>query len=171
MDLALVVGNPKPRSRTQQVGIAVADQICRATGARLAISIDLADYGGLLFDWPNDTLTELTERVSSCELLVAASPTYKATFTGMIKAFFDLYPNNGLAGVTAIPVLTMNSMDHSMGVDVFFRALLVELGASVPTKGLAFPTPRFEELDSIVSGWADENLPRLGPQLPASRKG
>jgi len=30
----------------------------------------------------------------------------KASYTGMLKAFFDRYGNNGLAGVTAVPVMT-----------------------------------------------------------------
>ena len=39
-------------------------------------------------------------------MIVAASPTYKATYTGMLKAFFDRYGSNGLAGLVAVPLMT-----------------------------------------------------------------
>ncbi|WP_208024496.1 NADPH-dependent FMN reductase [Amycolatopsis pithecellobii] len=81
MKVTVVVGNPKPRSRTRQVAEALTNKLVRpSSDVRV---IDLADH-----------------------LAVFANPTYKATFTGILKGFLDRYPAAGLTGVTAIPALT-----------------------------------------------------------------
>jgi FMN reductase len=166
VDLSIVVGNPKPRSRTLVVAAALADRLCAVTGATLARTVDLCDYASDLFKWPHEELEALNEAVAASDCVVFASPTYKAAYTGLLKAFLDRYPNNGLAGVTAIPVMTGGSPIHAMAVDTTLRAVLIELGASLPTRGLFFLMTQMGELDAVVEEWADQNLKAralLGP--------
>lgn len=168
MNLSVVVGNPKPSSRTRTVAEAVADRVAAATGATTTETVDLCDYADHLFTWPHEELAAINEEVARSDVLVIASPTYKGAYTGLLKAFLDRYPHNGLAGVTAIPVMTGGNELHGMAVDTALRPLLVELGASVPTRGLFFFMERMADLDQIVDGWARENLKRkaaLGSEL------
>jgi FMN reductase len=44
-------------------------------------------------------------RISGCDLLIVASPIYKATYTGVLKVLLDRIPMEGLAGRVAIPVM------------------------------------------------------------------
>ncbi|OLT12774.1 NADPH-dependent FMN reductase [Pseudonocardia sp. CNS-139] len=170
MDLSIVVGNPKPRSRTLAVAEAVAERAAAITGARIARTVDLCDHAGDLFRWPHEGLAELAEAVAASRYLVVASPTYKASYTGLLKAFLDRFPNNGLARTVAFPVMTGGSATHGMVIDTHLRPLLVELGASVPTRGLYFPTPHMDCIARIVDEWADENLTaaNLTPPAPSA---
>ena len=129
--VAVVIGNPKPRSRTYESALTLAD---RLGGADLVV--DLADHAGDLFDWSSEAVTGLVEQVAASRLLVVASPTYKATYTGLLKAFLDRFPHQGLAGVTAVPLMLGASHAHSLAPEHGLRPVLVELGASVPTRGL-----------------------------------
>lgn len=129
--VAVVVGNPKPRSRTYDAALVLAD---RLGGADLVV--DLADHAGELFDWGSQTVSDLVEQVAGSLVVVIASPTYKATYTGLLKAFLDRFPHQGLGGVTAVPLMLGGSPAHSLAVEHGLRPLLVELGASVPTRGL-----------------------------------
>jgi len=90
--------------------------------------VDLAEHAGDLFDWGAPGLVQLTAEVASAGLIVAASPTYKATYTGMLKAFFDRYGSSGLAGSVAVPLMTGGAPIHALAVEVHLRPLLVELG-------------------------------------------
>lgn len=162
MELSIVVGNPKARSRTLAVAEAVAARVVDATGAEIARTVDLCDYAGDLFSWPHEGLQDLNDAVAASDCVVFASPTYKAAYTGLLKAFLDRYPNNGLAGVTAIPVMTGGSPTHAMAVETSLRPVLVELGASLPTRGLFFVMTQMAELESVVDGWAAESLGMLG---------
>ncbi len=166
MHLSILVGNPKKGSRTLQVAEALADRVERLTGARRKATVDLADHADVLFQWPNDSLAELTDVVRTSELLIVASPTYKATYTGLLKAFLDRYPTDGLAGVTAIPVMTASSPLHALAVEMTLRPLLVELGASVPTRGLAFLMSEIGTIDDALDEWAARNLAVPGILAP-----
>ncbi len=51
--LAVAVGNPKPRSRTPTVAVAVAERAEEAVALDVTerVVVDLAEFGGALFDW------------------------------------------------------------------------------------------------------------------------
>jgi FMN reductase len=169
MRVAVVVGNPSPRSRTRAVAHAVAGWICRRYDGEIAVDLDVIDYARKIFDSPSEELDALTAAVAKSDVLVVASPTYKGTYTGLLKAFFDRYGNDGLAGVDAVPVMTAGSALHGLAIDHALRPLLVELGASVPTRGLCFLVPaQMSELDEVVESWAAANLSALRAAIPRS---
>jgi FMN reductase len=161
--IAVVVGNPKPRSRTLAVAQAVATAATTAAGLADAqpITIDLADFGSELFDWSSARVKEIAGALSSSSLAVVASPTYKATYTGLLKAFLDWFGQTGLAGVTAIPVMVGASPIHALAVEVHLRPLLVEIGATVPTRGLYVVEDQLDDLPAVVDQW----LGQAGPLL------
>lgn len=158
MELSIVVGNPKPRSRTRAVAEAVAERVAVETGADIVRTVDLCDYAHDLFRWPHEELSALTDAVAASRYLVVASPTYKATYTGLLKAFLDRYSGNDLAGCVAFAVMTGGSPAHTLAIDTGLRPLLVELGASVPTRGLFFLAEEINGMRRIVDEWADQNL-------------
>ncbi|UFS59228.1 NADPH-dependent FMN reductase [Subtercola endophyticus] len=163
LKVSIIVGNPKPKSRTLKVAETLVEKLL-APGSYEVEVIDLADHTDEIFAWPSEKMAALNASVAASDLAVFASPTYKATYTGLLKAFLDRYPANGLAGVTAIPVLTGADQTHSMGPTVNLAPLLVELGASVPGRGFYFIAGQMDHLDEIVQTAADEyaaNLRRL----------
>jgi FMN reductase len=160
LKVTILVGNPKPQSRTLKLAEALVGQLL-AEGTHTLRVIDLTNHSRQLFEWPSSEMVELIHAVAESDLLIVASPTYKATYTGLLKSFLDRYAANGLRGVIAIPVMTGADLSHSMGPDVHLRPLLVELGASVPTRGLYFVTGQMGKMDEIVAAWAEENSAML----------
>ena len=86
-------------------------------------------------------------------MLVVASPTYKGTYTGLLKAFLDLLGPNALAGVRAVPVMLAGAPDHKLALDVHLTPLLHELGASVPDRGLFVLEADVDRIDEIARAW------------------
>jgi FMN reductase len=164
--IAVVTGNPKPASRTHGVALAVADAVA-ATLSDPAdrVVIDLADHAPRLFDWSDPELTRLTGEVAAADIAIFASPTYKASYTGLLKAFLDRYGSNGLAGVTAVPVMTGGWPGHLLAVEVHLRPVLVELGASAPSRGLYVTEPELPDLDKAVARWAEAAVPLITAAL------
>ena len=169
MRIAVVTGNPKPASRTHGVALAVADALSGllhspgASGASL--EVDLAGYAAGLFDPADAELSRLIAEVAAADIAIFASPTYKASYTGMLKAFLDRYGGNGLAGTVAVPVMTGGWAGHLLAVEVHLRPVLVELGATVPARGLYVTEPEFAELDTKVAGWAATAVPLIAAAL------
>jgi FMN reductase len=164
--IAVVTGNPKPASRTHSVALAVADALAKELpGAETRPVIDLAGHAPRLFNWEDEELAELTAQVAAADIAVFASPTYKAAYTGMLKAFLDRYGSNGLAGVTAIPVMTGGWPGHLLAVEVHLRPVLVELGATVPARGLYVTEPELADLPTAVGKWASAALPLIAASV------
>jgi FMN reductase len=136
MRIAVVTGNPKPASRTHGVALAVAGALSgalrapgapglaapgapglaapNAPGPGAHLAVDLAEHASSLFDPADRELSRLTAEVAAADIVVVASPTYKAAYTGMLKAFLDRYGGDGLAepdaavarwATTAIPLI------------------------------------------------------------------
>ena len=78
MRIAVVIGNPKPGSRTLSAALAVADDTQAALGISERLVLDLATYGGALLDRSS---TEVTVAVA---LMTGAAPVtvHFATNTG-----------------------------------------------------------------------------------------
>ena len=78
--VTVVVGNPKPQSRTLDVARRVAEVAATAgTDEYATLDIDLATVAGELFDWQSAPVRALVDQVTESQLAVIASPTYKAT--------------------------------------------------------------------------------------------
>jgi FMN reductase len=170
--VTVVVGNPKPKSRTRTVAETLVEKLLQPGSYELEV-IDLADHTAEIFAWPSEEMAALNARVASSDLAVFASPTYKASYTGLLKAFLDRYPANGLAGVTAIPVHTGGDLTHAMGPTVNLAPLLVELGAVVPGRGFYFVAGQMDHLDELVETAAAEyaaNLARLATVAAATKE-
>jgi FMN reductase len=131
--VTVVVGNPKPRSRTYEAGVNVAEQL---TGGAPDTVIDLTDLGAGLLDWGSAEVAAAVQTVKDSDLVVVASPTYKATYTGLLKLFLDRFGAGALGGAVAVPLMLGGDLRHSLAPEVFLRPVLVEIGASTPTSGL-----------------------------------
>jgi FMN reductase len=165
LKVSILVGNPKPQSRTLRIAEALVEKLL-APGTYDLTVIDLAEHSSHIFEWPSEEMASLNQAVADSNLVVVASPTYKATYTGLLKGFLDRYSAGGLRGVVAIPVMTGADLTHSMGPEVNLRPLLVELGASVPTKSLYFVMSQMDQMESIVTDWVAENAAVLALLQP-----
>src|ERR1700723_2753396 len=123
----------------------------RGLGGAPALTVDLAELGPQLFDWSSPGVQEAVDGIRSSSLVVVASPTYKASYTGLLKSFLDWFSTTDLVGVTVIPVMTGAGAHHALAVEVHLRPVLVELGASLPTRGLYVTEAELANSDDVIS--------------------
>lgn len=139
---AVVVGNPKPASRTLTAATYVATQL---TGAEPDLVVDLATLGTAVLNWSDETVAGLVEQVGKADLVVFASPTYKAAYTGLLKLFLDRFAGGtGLSGL-AIPLMLGGSPAHSLAPELALRPVLTEIGGTVPGRGLYVVDSAFDD--------------------------
>jgi FMN reductase len=150
-----VVGNPRPESRTHGLARTLSREIGRVLGAAAVTEVDLAPFGPRVLDPSDAGVTAAVESVLAADVLVIASPTYKATYSGLLKAFLDRLGTGSLAGAAAVPVLLGGAQNHRLAVDVHFTPLLAELGASVPARGLFILEAEVDDFASFAAAWAD----------------
>ncbi|GAA1920336.1 NAD(P)H-dependent oxidoreductase [Nocardioides lentus] len=129
---ALVVGNPKPASRTLVAGRHVVTGL---TDAEPDLVVDLGLLGARLLDRGDGEVTALVDAVAGADLVVVASPTYKATYTGLLKVFLDRFAAGAIRGVSA-PVMLAGSPHHALAAELTLRPVLSEIASGPVLKGL-----------------------------------
>jgi len=146
----------------------VAKTVAEHLAGRLGLfgpvtALDLADVAAELFAETAPHADRYRATVAGAALAVVATPVYKASYTGLLKAFFDRFPSGGLSGVIAIPVVVSASPTHSFVAEHVLRPLLVELGAVVPVRAFAVTERQLDDLDAVIQSWGDEADPVLSP--------
>jgi FMN reductase len=158
-----VVGNPRPGSRTlgvvQRVGAAVANALPGSFGG----AIDLIELAHELFTFGAPGVQAALERTMAADVLVVGSPVYKASYTGVLKAFCDHVAHGQLAGKPTIPVMVGGSLQHFLALDDHLRPLLVELGGTCLSPGLYVVETELDRLDAQL----DDYLQLVRPVLTA----
>lgn len=150
-EIAVVVGNPKPASRTLTAATYVARELA---GRDADLVVDLADLGAALLDWTDPEVAALVDRVGEAALVVVASPTYKGAYTGLLKLFLDRFDGGtGLTGV-AVPLLLGGSSAHSLAAELTLRPVLTELGGTVPGRALYVIDKEYDDPAAYVAALA-----------------
>lgn len=157
LQAAVVVGNPKANSRTRAVAESVARIVLDRAGADpgTVSVIELSALSGDLFSWGDPAVAQAKATVLGSDLLVIASPVYKASFTGLLKAFLDQFGRDELAALATVPVMVGAAPLHSLAVETQLRPVLVEIGASCPTRGLYILETDVETVAEDQDGWLD----------------
>lgn len=149
MRVAVVCGNPRPKSRTLEAGLFVAQ---RLTGQEPEVVLDLIDIAPHLLGWGDQVGADAVASVQGCQVAVFASPTYKGSYTGLLKLFLDLVPTDGFNGLLAFPVMLGAALGHAMAPDLLLKPVLVELGATCPARGLYLLETDYTS-EAIVDPW------------------
>ena len=150
-----VVGNPKARSRTYQMVGAVAEAFAGAAGGRVEAVIDLAELMPFVFEFGSPQLAPALEQVLGADVLVVGSPVYKATYTGLLKAFCDQIGHDQLARSLALPAMMGGAYQHTLAVELHLRPLLVELGATCATPGLYVLESQTDQLEAVARQYVE----------------
>lgn len=164
-------GNPRTGSRTLLVAQTLAGALAERLDAGPVTSIDLAEVAPQLFAASAPDVDRLAEVLAGASVAVVATPVYKASYTGLLKAFLDRYPTGGLRGVLAVPVTVSASPAHAFVAEHLLRPLLVELGASAPTRPFAVTEKQLGDLDELTGTWADEAAGTVAALLAARPAG
>ena len=170
--VTVVVGNPKPGSRTLDAATALADALidtalvdpvtpgqAGTNGSavpRRAETIDLANIAdGLLAPWRlSPAASAAADGAQSSALLILATPTYKASYTGLLKLFLDVFPAGSLAGTVVVPLVTSGGEAHRYLGDLQLRPVLSELGAVVPAPSLLLTEPEIGQSADLALAYA-----------------
>jgi FMN reductase len=137
MSVLLIAGSPSERSRTAAL-LEAAGQRLEARGVlvdRLRVR-DLSPQALLLADFGHRSISQATGQVAQADLIVVATPVYKAAYSGVLKVFLDVLPQDAFKGKTVLPLATGGSANHMLAVDYALRPVLQSLGAAHILQGI-----------------------------------
>lgn len=129
----------------------LADKLAAATVARLAdegvsttvVTYELRDYAqdivnNLLTGFANPRLEAMIEAVTSADGLIAVTPIFTTSYSGLFKTFFDVLDNRALTDQAVLIGATAGTPRHSLALDYALRPMFTYLHAVVvPTSVFA----------------------------------
>ena len=130
LSLVAVSSGDSATSKTRVLATAALEL---AGGGRLIDLIDLpAD--ALLGRRPDDGADDAVAAASAASVLVLATPIYRATYNGTMKAFLDRFGPDALSRTAVVWVGTAAAAGHFLALDTGGRAVVASLkGWTVPT--------------------------------------
>lgn len=145
LTLAVVTAGLSEDSTTTRLGEAIAKAASGAVenaGQHVDIKvIQLRDLAHGLTDMmithvASPAVQEAIDTVLTADGLIAASPTYKASYSGLFKQFFDVIDESALENLPTVIAATGGSPRHSLVLDSAMRPLLSYLKALVLPLGI-----------------------------------
>jgi len=95
---------------------------------------DLVNH--LLTGFPSPALQRATDAVVASDGLIAVTPIFNASYSGLFKLFFDVIERDGLAGTPTLLAATGGTARHSLAIDHALRPLFAYLDAAVVATGV-----------------------------------
>jgi FMN reductase len=173
-----VSGNVTAPSRTR----ALLDRIIDGLGKRIPVDyevIDISETGplvGAALSRANLTpaLEATVASIESADLIVAASPVYKGSYTGLFKHLFDFVGYEALLGTPVILAATGGSERHSLAIDhqlrtlfAFFRTYTIPTGIYATEADFDGYTVTSDAIVQRIDAALDETLRFFSPKRGA----
>ena len=142
---------------------AVGDLAARGTEVEVTV-IELRDLAhditnNLLTGFPSAKLQEAVDAVTAADGLIAVTPIFTASYSGLFKSFFDVVDNTAITGLPVLIAATGGTPRHSLALDHAVRPLFSYLRAPV------LPTSVFAAAEDWGSGTAGDGFATLPDRI------
>jgi FMN reductase len=157
--LAIVSGGLREPSSTRlladRIGRAVQAELSRAGEEVISSVVELRRVGRPIMDamltgFATPELEEVFEQVAAADGLIAVTPAFNASFSGLFKSFFDVLPEESLSDMPVLIAATGGTERHSLVLEHALRPMFSYLHAVVSPTGVYAATDDFGASDSTA---------------------
>jgi len=110
-------------------------------------------------------IIEANKMVEDSNIIIILTPVYKASYTGVLKTYLDLLPQNGLEGKTILPIAVGGTFGHLLMIDYALKPVLTALGATHILKGAFILDSQIKKLGNNLYELDSEAKNRLASSL------
>ena len=136
-DIVLISGSPSVKSRSVAILKDVRTQLeARALSVTLISVCDFPAEDLIFARYDSPTFADAKAAVDQASGIVVSTPIYKAAYTGTLKTFLDILPQQALRGKTVLPLATGGTMAHLLAIDYALKPVLSTLGATDLLQGV-----------------------------------
>ncbi len=130
---------------------------------------DLTNH--LLTGFPSPKLQAAIDGVLGADGLIAVSPIFSASFSGLFKLFFDIVERDGLAGMPTLIGATGGTARHSLALEHALRPLFAYLNAATVATGVYAAADDWGSAGIPADGSLVKRIDRAGRELASAIAG
>jgi FMN reductase len=131
-----VSGSPSAASKSRRVLEDVLTSLGEAGASTTLVDLAALPADALLGRRTSADVQEALASVASADVVAVSTPVYRATYSGLLKVFCDLFAPGALVGKVAIPIATGGGPAHALCIDHGLRPLLASVGGVVVSAGI-----------------------------------
>jgi FMN reductase len=143
--VAGISGSPSPVSKSRVLVETALSAFAGRGAATTLIDLAALPADALLGRGSAPEVAGAIEAVGRSRIVVVGTPVYRATYSGLLKVFFDLLAPESLAGKVGIPLVSGQSRGHALALDHGLRPLFASLGATVIAAGVYATPDQFQD--------------------------
>ena len=129
MAIVALAGSPSANSRSTALLRHVLAGFPETVSRSEIVLRDLPATALVRADFDDPAIRRAREEVAAARLVIVATPIYKASYSGLLKSFLDLLPQDALRGKTVLALGTGGSAAHLLALDYALKPVLAALGA------------------------------------------
>lgn len=135
--IAIIYGAPSKGSRLYGL-VKTAVEVLTAAGhvTEIVAVTDLPGEELLAARFEHPAIQDANVLVEDADGIVIASPVYKASYSGILKAYLDLLPQKAFADKVVLPLFIGGSIAHLLAIDYGLKPVLAALGARFVQAGV-----------------------------------
>lgn len=135
--IVIISGSPNASSRLNGITNYVQHQLAvRHLSSELITVVNLPAEDLIHANFGSPAIIEANQLVEAADAVIIASPVYKASYTGVLKAFLDLLPQKGLNGKIIAPLFIGGTIAHLLSIDYALKPVLASMGAKLYVSGV-----------------------------------
>jgi FMN reductase len=131
-----ISGSPSRESKSRRLLAHGADRLSANGVVTPIVDLCVLPADDLLGRSRSPAIARALEGIAAARLILVATPVYRASYSGLLKCFFDLLPQDALAGKAAILIATGGSPAHSLVIDYALRPLVASVGGLSVATGI-----------------------------------
>ena len=122
-----ISGSPRAPSKSKLLAERFLDALEKLGCETRLVDLALMPAPALVAREQSPETDDAIAATGQAQIVAAATPTYRALYTGVLKCFFDLMPQAYLAGKVCVPVQTAGVPHHSLSIEYGLRPLFASL--------------------------------------------
>ncbi len=122
----------------------------------------------LLTGFPSPALQGTVAAVIGADGLIAVSPIFSASYSGLFKMFFDVLERDGLAGKPTLLAATGGTARHSLALDHAFRPLFAYMNAAIVSTSVFAAAEDWGAGDGGAENGLADRIVRAAAELAAA---
>ena len=156
-------GRPPDRGHDRAVSRRAVTRSTSRSSSSATSARDLVDH--LLTGFPSPRLGAAIASVRGADGLIAVTPIFNASYSGLFKLFFDVLEQDALAGVPVLIGATGGTARHSLALDHAMRPMFAYLDAAVVPTAVFAATEDWGSETGGVDGALTERIERAARDL------
>ena len=129
MSIVALAGSPSANSRSTALLSHVLSRLDPLVARSEIVLRDLPATALVRADLDDPAIRRARDQVAAARFVVIATPIYQASFSGLLKTFLDLLPQDALRGKSVLALGTGGSAAHLLALDYALKPVLAALGA------------------------------------------